>query len=183
MSDMIANDQPGEEDWIPGSVTLGNGKVISILTIPAASGYVTYVLPQIPSLVNSTSGEPMLSLSLILSRQPGPEEDSVYPLIESALLTMDVRIGIEASVLDAMFASCQGECRRLFARSIDYQFFLSEDDQKPPVILTQAKASGSEGRTGISVHLDHMQALDVLAALDSTPSRLHLSATDRKSVV
>lgn len=177
MSDMIANDQPGEEDWIPGSVTLGNGKVISILTIPAASGYVTYVLPQIPSLVNSTSGEPMLSLSLILSRQPGPEEDSVYPLIESALLTMDVRIGIEASVLDAMFASCQGECRRLFARSIDYQFFLSEDDQKPPVILTQAKASGSEGRTGISVHLDHMQALDVLAALDSTPSRLHLSAT------
>ena len=86
MSDMIANDQPGEEDWIPGSVTLGNGKVISILTIPAASGYVTYVLPQIPSLVNSTSGEPMLSLSLILSRQPGSRRGQRLSADESASL-------------------------------------------------------------------------------------------------
>jgi len=177
MSDKITNDPPSIASWAPESVTLSDGTVIPILSILSANGDITYVLPQAPLLVHGLSGGPIFSLSLILSSQPGPGEDNIYPLIESGILTIDVRIGVEAAVLDAMSSYCQGECRRLFARSVEYKLLWSESEQATPVVLTRAEASGSEGRAGISAHLDRVQALDVLAALDGTPARLHLSAT------
>ncbi|MGB9927609.1 MAG: hypothetical protein ACPK85_04320 [Methanosarcina sp.] len=177
MSNNTTNDLPTNASWETKPVTLKDGKVIYVFTIPSSNGHINYILPQTPGLVHSSSGEPVFSLSLILRNQPTPEQDNIHALIESGILTLDVKIGVSEDILDAVSASWQVECRRLFARKIEYGLLWSENDIGSPIVMTQAEASGSEGRAGISAHLNRAQVLELLTSLDENPSHLYLSST------
>ncbi|NPV63856.1 MAG: hypothetical protein HPY61_14740 [Methanotrichaceae archaeon] len=89
---------------------------------------------------------------------------------------MDAEIGVKPAVLDVLSKSRPGEFRRLFARRIEYHLLWAEGNSSPEITLAKAEASGTEGRAGISAHLDYEQTLDLLAAFDGSPSRLCLSA-------
>jgi hypothetical protein len=168
---------PTHNNWSPRLLTLHDGTEVTVLAAPDANENITYVLPTAPSLVYRSTGEPLLSLSLVLSSQPAPNEQSVHPLIEHGVLTMDVQVGVPMNVLDTLAASGEGTFRRLFARKVEYVLLWAENNDEPPFILARAEGSGTEGRAGISAHLNRAQSLDVLAALDDTPARLRLCAT------
>jgi hypothetical protein len=177
MSDAVASGPSSTATWSHRSLTLDDGAEATVLTVPDVSGGITYVLPPAPRLVHGPGGAPLLSLSLILSSQPGPDAESAHSLIEGGVLTMDVQIGVAQAVLDALAAHCAKECRRLFARRVEYALLWVENDDEPPRILARAEGGGTEGRAGIRAHLDRAQSLDVLGALDRTSARLRLCAT------
>ena len=164
-------------DWTEKSVTTASGDMVTVLTKPDESGNITNVLPKLPRLVWRKHDKPMISLSLILGRQPTPADDNVYDLITRGILTLDVQLRVSSDVLQALEATDCGAYKRLFARAISYQIDTINGESKDKTPLSTAEASGTEGRAGMTIPLDGSQARDVLGALDGTASSLHLSAT------
>ncbi len=169
-------DHASTDAWSPQLLTLDNGATITVLTKPAVDSPTIDVLPQVPQLVYTSEQAPVLSLSLILSRQPEPTEDTVIPLINRGLLALTVQTGVTQEVLNALSTCSQQKFQRLFARRVEYTL-LQTVHQELPGILAKAEGSGTEGRAGISIHLDRAQTLDVLSALDGVSSSLSLCAT------
>jgi len=163
--------------WSPQRFTLADGTKIDVLTRPTPDDDAVWILSQAPQLVYSRQNEPLFSLSLILTRPPAPTEDNVRPLIERGLLTLTVQTGVSPAVLEAISNCCIGSFERLFARKVEYVLSQMVSEEEPSRVLASVEGSGTEGRSGISVHLDRKQTLDILAALDQSPSSFKLDAT------
>lgn len=162
--------------WTPRTVTLEDGTLATILTMPDTERDITYVLSSLPRLVHGPMGGPIFSLSLVLSSPPGPDRENVHALIMQGVLSMDVQIGVSPAELDALAVSGEGEFRRLFARRIDYCLLWQESADAPPLVLACEEGGGTEGRAGLSAQLERQQSIEALGALDGMPSRLRLRA-------
>lgn len=131
-----------------------------------------------PSAVIGPDGGPVLSLVVVLERQPPPDEPSVIPLVQSSTLSFDVAVGLSDDDLAALDASSGREHHRLFMSRVDYRLYRSVGDVREPDLAT-GSAQGTVGRAALSASLDREGTLDVLAALRGAPSAWTVEALVR----
>lgn len=162
----------GTTDWISRDVTEA-GRPLSILILPDAANprrtdaglpSLYYVLPRVPQLARDSAGQPVFSLSLVLSRRPGPEDGSIYPLIQSGSLACDLSLGLPKDLLNDTFLP-------LFASQADFRLMRGQDEPA----LAQAIGNGAGVRVGLGAHLDQAAAQGVLVALERGESGLTMA--------
>ena len=85
-----------------------------------------YYLPKIPRLATDTTSEPVLSLTLELSRMPNTTDATILPLIRRGWLALTLTFGLPQKVHAALEASVGVRCRPLFARSVHLELRANE---------------------------------------------------------
>lgn len=120
---------------------------------------VGYVLPQTPLLRYASSGAPVLSLTLLLSRMPDASDDSVEPLIERATLNLECTLDVPADTLQRLSREQNVEYRPLFAR---HAIFTLQDGD---IALAETEGTGADAHAALTANLNRSAALTVLAAL------------------
>ena len=175
-----------------------------VLALPDASrpdAY--YVLPQVPQLARDSAGRPVLSLSLVLSGRPAPEDDSIFGLVQSGSLACDLTLALPESVLSenilplyarqATFvllkkpqgdtATLPGAAPKLGAATTPSEAPTSDQATAPlgggAVPLGEATGSGAGTRVGLGAQLDQAAARGVLLALQGAASDLVLGCRVR----
>lgn len=138
-----------------------------------------HYLPRAPLLARGAGGAPVFSLTLVLGRQPGATEESVYPLIQQGLLNFDVSLDMPAAAVAELDADAGRVYRPIFHSEVSFELVRGNGDEPPPrdEPLARAAGSGSSARAAVGVTLGREDTLDVLAALDGTRSRLALRTT------
>lgn len=153
-----------------------------------------YCLPTRPQLAMTEGGDPEISLTLFLERQPRIDELSIGHLIRQGQLAFTIGLSVPAESLDALADEDGNDYRPLFATEIRIDLYRDEaatdpvdgnapsnmDQNKtessdaPPTPLMLASATGvaSNATIALSVTLDQQTAQSVLTALDGGPSGL-----------
>lgn len=137
-----------------------------------------HYLPRAPLLVRGSDGLPVFSLTLVLRRQPGASEESVYPLIQQGLLNFDVSLDLPAAAQAELEADAGRTYKPLFPSEVTFELGKgAEGEASHDEPLARAVGSGTSGRAAIGATLGRTETLDVLAAIDRAHSRLALRAT------
>lgn len=134
-----------------------------------ASGAVPiyYYLPARPLLARDAADNPVFSLTLILSRSPHLETESVAPLIEHGILACTITLAMPDDAVQSLAAELQATLRPLFARDVAFTMAFGSDEAAEPAMHT----SGQNARFSFTRTLDRTATLAVLAALDGmTPA-------------
>jgi hypothetical protein len=141
---------------------------LPILTLPdAGRPDLSYVLPQVPQLARDSADRPVFSLSLVLSGRPGPEDDSIFPLIHSGSVALDLTLGLPDDLLNDTVLP-------LFARRADFRLVKRTGESGEPA-LAETSGSGAGVRVGLGAQLDQATAQGVLIALQGGESGLSLA--------
>jgi hypothetical protein len=141
---------------------------LPILVLPdAGRPDLSYVLPQVPQLARDSADRPVFSLSLVLSRRPGPEDASIFPLIQSGSVAFDLTLGLPDDVLNDTVLL-------LFARRADFWLVKRTSESGEPA-LAETTGSGAGVRVGLGAQLGQAAAQGVLVALQSGESGLSLA--------
>jgi hypothetical protein len=139
--------------------------------------------------VGADSG-PVLSLVVVLSRQPTPETPQIAPLVTHASLALDVVVGLSKARLAALERSLGRPVEPLFSRCVRYRLHagtssVESGESDFPVEsghpgngheLASAEASGPLARAALTAQIGRDEAVDALGALRGQPSRLWVSA-------
>jgi hypothetical protein len=142
---------------------------LPILVIPDAGlPDVCYVLPQAPQLARDGADRPVFTLSLVLSERPGPQDDSIFPLVLSAALACDLTLALPDELL------ADDSLLPLFARQAEFRL-LKNTAEADAVPLAEAIGSGAGVRVGMAATLDQTTAQGVLLALQGAESGLTLA--------
>ena len=124
---------------------------------------VYYTLPQAPRLVRDFQGVPVSSLTLLLDRQPKPDETTIVPLVKQSFLNFDVTLEVPLPVVPNQIYQL------LFARTVIFELYDNEGHT-----LATATTSGDGARVALQTSLDRKQTLELLSALNDMPSSLYL---------
>lgn len=193
MSEQEYHSSPDNTGWQELIVGAGIGRPTTILVRPAPEGNAASpqtgtaleYLPRSPHLAHDASGRPAFSLTVVLSRRPGPDDENVNELIQSGVLAMDVTLALPQAIREEL-AEAEGVAYRpLFAREVRFELAATADEGRAePSTLTapalaETQTSGPAARAGLSATLDRSAVLGVLAALEGTPSTLQVRAAVR----
>src|SRR6516162_5397080 len=158
MLEQAASGPSGTAAWTEKQLGGAPTRALTILLLPdAANGPlggtadrpdIYYYLPKIPRLISDAAANPRFSLSLILSRQPSPDEPSITPLIEHGLLAFTVSLGLAADVLSQRDDARPSEYQALFARQIVCS--LEADDPSGKEALASISGSGAGPELALS---------------------------------
>lgn len=162
-----ASGPSGTAGWVlrPAGV---ESRPLPVLALPDASlPSLYYLLPQFPQLARDRDGRPVLSLSLLLTGRPGPEDDSIFPLIVSGSLACDLTLGLPDDVLGESSVP-------LFAREAVFRIEAGTNGTGTTV-LGEATGTGAGARVGLAANLDQEAARGVLTALNGGESGLSLT--------
>lgn len=166
--------------WEEQQVRAVNGRPLTVLTLPDAANSqraanrlppLYYCLPKTPQLVRDEAGNPVFSLTLLLSRAPTPADVTIYDLVERGALACDLTLALPAEVVNELMGDESRAYQPLFAREAHFGFVLG--DAADPA--SEVVVSGANARAGLSISLDRTSALDVLAALQGTPGAISIS--------
>ena len=83
-----------QDKELAGGVTIqvtGDGIAAPLASAPAATAW---YLPKRPQLLRDRDGRPVFSLTLILERQPGPEDVSIAPLVQQGVLSIGLSLAL-----------------------------------------------------------------------------------------
>lgn len=182
MSNHFRSGPSGEARWEERPIGDGRTPPRSVLLLPdagGAAGALYYVLPAAPLLQRDSAQRLVLSLTLMLTRQPEPGDLTIYPLIERGTLGLGLTLALPPTTLPALrqSASDPSEFRPLFARDVQLRLDWPEGAQMKPV--ASVSGSGADARLALSAELDRQQAVDCLAALQGRPSSLRVSCLVR----
>lgn len=172
-------------DWEEHSVCMEATRPLTVYAIPdAASDTQTasnqpvtlYYLPRVPLLVQKDSGDPIFALTLLLSRQPHPDEINIQALIQQGHLSMDVTLALPSELLEELERAKDIAYRPLFASETIFELvgIQDSDETSEEKVISLVSTSGPNARVTLNANLNREECLDVLAALDSTASRIKL---------
>ena len=176
MVDVALLGASSSKHWETKQILNAEGGSFTVLISPdaATEAKTFYVSPTAPLLVRRVNGEPAFSLTLVLSRQPKPEEETIYPLIEQGIVGFDLKLGVPAWVLEQLKCMEQRTYQRLFARDVQFELLRRQNDTEG--VLVSRNASGTEARAAINATLDRSETLSLLSALEGNASKLKLRA-------
>jgi hypothetical protein len=165
------------------------GPATPVLAVPdaanaqrAAAGLpdLYYGLPAAPRLAYDQAGQPVLSLTLLLARRPGPDDDSIFELVESAVLACDLTLALPPG-------AAGDTLEPLFARDVGMR--LEAVGDAAAAALAEGQGFGAAARVSLGARLGRAAAQGVLRALHGMESGLALrcrlayrSAGERRSV-
>ncbi|HZO89435.1 MAG TPA: hypothetical protein VFB38_13980 [Chthonomonadaceae bacterium] len=169
----------GQQSWQTREVGVGDIRPRTLQMLPDAAhtgqpdvGQIVYYLPVAPQLGRTENGEPAFSLTLILRRQPTPEEETLDGLIQQGRLTLGLTLDVPSEAVEALGTSPDIAYRPLFARQV--RFALAKDGQA--LEGGEAVATGANAHAGLSLDLDRENTLAVLDALERVPSAITVCA-------
>jgi hypothetical protein len=162
----------GASGWETMQVAAGPERALSVMLLPDAGASLRYALLEVPLLWRPAPQQPAFSITLLLRRMPLPDEEYIAPLILSGTLTFEVSLAVPAGAVHHLARTLDTEIRPLYVRSA--AFSLHATAGTVPQLLGSASASGTGIRAAFSTALDRNQALDVLNALDGSPSGIRL---------
>ncbi len=146
-----------------------------VLLVPDASkttGPRTYYcLSSRPRVRQGARNDPMISITLVLNRAPGPTDENVYPLIDRALLNLQLTLAVPDDLRAAMVPDSDHVYRPLFVRQGEMR--LATDQGQ--VLLQGSLSTGESPEGSLSGTLDRGQALGLLVALEGATSGLRLA--------
>ena len=170
--------------WEDRQLGAGSDRPLLLLILPDAANTdqttpIYYYLPKVPQLARKADDRPIFSLTLILSRQPSPDDDSIYTLVEHGILTFELTLAVRSQLLAELPPSAQYQ--PLFAREVVFTLDRATLEARDDVVQTDPpiaslSATGAGARAAFSLNLDRSTALAVLAALDGQASNLNLLA-------
>ncbi len=128
------------------------GDLLELESAGAGRGY----LPRRPWLARDARGRPVLSLTVVLARRPGPDESEAWSLIERGVLSFDATLAIPSSSTAAPVAAA----RPAFARSALFRLTSRAGQSEVARALTSGPGAGA----ALTASLD---AADVRAVLDA----------------
>ena len=198
--------------WAETTLADDNNSPMTLLTLPdaansarvaAGQSAIFYALPKTPAVVQRANGDPVFSLTLLLSRQPKPTEDNIHPLIERSILGLDIKLGAplsllkKASLTNQPASRCvelsaespveqsieqantpaehkQAEYQRLFMREATVDLVLKTATSEK--VIASVKASGTEAQAALSIPLERTETLNVLSAIEGNTVPLYLRA-------
>lgn len=137
---------------------------------------VGYALRDQPVLAANAAGAPVLSLTLVLSRQPSPDEDSIDALVQSGVITFDVTLASPRAALKKLSCEAQVDYRPLFTREARFSLLSAISNAET---LAVADTAGTDPRVGLSANLSGDDARSVLAALNGYTSDLRVTVALR----
>lgn len=130
-----------------------------------------FVINKDIEVVVSRHKQPAFNLHLILKRLPMPQENNVIDLLDRAVLTFSMQVGLKESILSLpKFKALK--CKPLYAQEILYTLKTTDGKQT----LAKATSSGIQGRAQLVTHLDRQQSLEVLDALEGSTVALVIEA-------
>jgi hypothetical protein len=143
-----------------------------------------------PLAATGADGGPILSLVVVLSRQPSPESPEIAPLVTHASLAFDVVVGLPQTAIAALQRSLGRPVEPLFARRVRYRLItvipsdesdesgLPDDGGQQVDIreLASTEASGPVARAALTALLGRGEAVDVLGALRGHTSQMRVDA-------
>src|SRR5262249_34160790 len=121
-----------------------------------------------PALARDATGQPVFSLTLVLSRQPRADETTIHALITQSVMALDVTLTPSRAVVEHLPQAIRDGCQPLFAREAVFVLEVARDGA--PAVLAQNKANGTQVRAALSTPLNRDDTLAVLAALDGAPT-------------
>lgn len=171
-----------EADWtvweLPSSA--GSG---AVLTLPDEAAPVVYYLPDGPALADDPeTGAPGLAATVLLDRQPHPEEAAIGHLVRHGAVSLDLTLASSPAVPEALAGETRAEndpsggeppveYRPLYTREVQFDLI---QDEKPLVSTT---AYGTEPRVTVSGALNRDAILGFMAALRGEASDLVVRTT------
>lgn len=183
MSNLYPAGPSGTASWEKLTVDVGSARRAAVLVLADAASEertaagqpaCAYVVSAAPRVVRGRNQEPVFTLTLLLRQAPEPGAVTVYPLIERGILGVDLRLGLPPKAFEEMRASGKTDYRRLFIR--EGTVTLIREVVGAESVLASCPVSGAEARGSLSATLNRAETLAVLAALDGTPSNMHLRA-------
>lgn len=125
-----------------------------------------------PMVARTTNSSPRMSLTFLLSREPKPDESELKPLIEGAVIGIDLTIAPEPALLESLTVD-GNEYRSLFPRQTTFR--LTDDERS--LILAETTVNNGQATASLSVTLKRSLALELLTAVNGQTSSLQLNAT------
>lgn len=204
-----AASQSGRVDVPPGWERLDadvDGSSVSVLAItrpdedqdPSKPGSgpsqrARHVLRERPELAREADGRPVLSLTLLLKRQPRPDEESIRPLVERAVLRFDATLVVPPEAIQTLSCSTGDTIEPLYATRADLALIASDHeepvDPDPEVdpggpedgtrVLDAVTTTGTNATASLGATLDREHALAVFSALNGQEGPLAVRADVR----
>lgn len=178
MTDHFPAGPSGTASWEERQIGAGTARPLSVLILPDAANdsgaQIYHVICATPVLASGVGGDPVFSLTLVLSRQPLPGEQNISPLIQQGILNFETSMALSPEAFAMLEYELPGNSfQSLYAHQADFQLHASQEGDDR--LLAQQSASGSVPRAAITAHLTPAETLDVLSALDSVESSLWLA--------
>ena len=129
--------------------------------INAGERPVYYYVLQTPQVAHTGGGLPAFTLTLLLDRQPEPNETAVQALIRQGILGLDVTLLAEAGALCRLAQRTGAEYRPLFATQAEFRLEAATKGDG----YALGHATGSVTRAALTANLTQEHALAVMAAL------------------
>lgn len=157
----------------PGS-TLGWSRLIGPsgerLLVRPAHGEPCRCIQESLRLARDGVGRPRVALTLVLARAPTPADASIAPLIVGGSLALVCTLSVDADALAFAEQRLGEPCAALFIRA--GEAFLRSEQR----VCRSFALLGQGDRVALGAYLGAHEALDVLHALDGTPSSLRVGA-------
>lgn len=149
---------------MPTEVISGGVKKNSVNSV---SNNLDYCVPKDVMIARDNQGNPVFSLTLVLSRQPEPKEDSIYPLIMQGILNMSVTLKApKKAITDEGYNKNMD--KPLFAREALFEWVQMHETYEK--ILDKKNSIGIGCRSALNAVLNRQEVLDVLSALECSKS-------------
>lgn len=125
-------------------------------------------------IARDAGDNPVFSLTLVLDRAPGPDDEHIGDFIEQGVLSFDATLGRQT---DAVASGGSPFARNAHLRlSFAQPATASEREASATTVLATACGSGVAVRANLHARLERAETLDVLAAIRGEPGGLTLSA-------
>lgn len=174
MNKIVPLGPSANQEW--KEIKLDSPQHMSLLVLPDAvnsplqKGGIYYYLPQYPQLNTNINNEPVLSLTLVLKRETASIDENIMPLIKQGMFSFEVNLNNNIKPFEMNTSTGLSQYRPLNPSEILFELVsLQEDIEK---LLASENAGGVSTKAGINIMLNSTEAVDVLSALNGTPSKI-----------
>ncbi len=152
---------PAASPWPPAS----------LVTLPDGGGSpACFALMASPILDRGASGAPVLSLTVLLERQPQPLETDIGPLIVSGTCSLQVVLSVPAPVRAGASRIAGADVLPLYARDAKIRLVTRRAGKEQ--VLASIAPTGTLLKGALAATLTRDEVLEVIGALDGGPSSL-----------
>lgn len=170
MSPFARKGPSSSAEWQKRVVRESGGTDLTILALPdGGDSHVVHALPAIPRLGANENGEPRVTFTVVLSRQPRPDHDSICDLVDHGLFAFTLTLSLPALADETL--------QPLFCTSAIFR--VEEANENDTRVLAEERGAGAETSVALSMDAERDTALAIAAALDGEKSALQVRVTIR----
>ncbi len=150
-------------------VFLETGEKIKVLAIDKEDGR-REIIHARPQVIRGNQNAPEFSLTILLSRMPTVNEETISHLIQSGILNFKLGLGVQQEVLEKLSCMSNGAVKRVFTDPLILEFCQKSAEETSTI--TRFEGAGATGIGTLEAQLSKDQVLQVWDALLTKESGL-----------